>query len=572
MPTSPGQRAADCQPRGRSARLSPQQVVNGLLGAGAAVLGLIVVGQVVQSMIWHIRFPYEIKGWAEGHSLYNALQFSRGENIYVDPDMQPVTTMGYGFLYPLLMAPLVRLFGAELWIPRVVSALAALASLGWVFRTASVRARSPIAGACGIALASTGYFLTGESWDWGHSDSLYVFLGLGSLMCVQSSGAMPGWRRIAAAVVLSCASCCAKQSGGGFILAIATSLFIRRWRSGVVYLVSCGVVMTLVGLVGQLLTDGWFIRYTLGVVVGRPFFPDKVEPLVLLLISRVPLLLMLCGLEIKKSFPRSGWSDPIAWALLWVGLASLSVYLGHGGLLNALMPVFFLLSVPAAVRLSDMIRARQHRALDRSIALVVLVAQLLLIQYLVVPETLDLDQKILPWYLRAGKLIEAELRDPNERVLVGDRVSFAVLAGRPVYDSVAIANYGKGYPAFLGWLREKMQKRLKRQFAERFFDKILIPREEVDQLESDIVQTLHESYKIERVLQPETHLPFCTPMLVFKPIRSATRPVSMPSRQHGADIPGLNRSPFLSIGTACCSHPKPRPASSDSWTVRGPTW
>lgn len=582
MPTSPGQRAADCQPRGRSARLSPQQVVNGLLGAGAAVLGLIVVGQVVQSMIWHIRFPYEIKGWAEGHFLYNAVQLSRGENIYVDPAKHPMTVMPYGFLYPLLMAPLVGLFGPCMWIGRTLSALSAGVSLAWVYLTATRRARSPLAGVCGVVLVCGTYHLTGTSWDWGHSDSLYLALGLASLMCVER---LPPGRvswRVLPIVVLSCASCCAKQTGGGFILAAGTALLIRRRRLGLIHLCACSLSMGGVWAAGHFLTDGQFERYMI-LPLGEPYLPSKIVPLVKLLVLNAPVLLAAAVWQIKRDLRLSRWADPVAWGLFWVGLPSLGAYIKVGGVLNSLMPLFFLLSVPAGVRLCRMISSGPSARGYRLAAMIGLLGQLLLVRFVIDPSATWSHEQLVPWYVRAGRLIEEELRDPNERVLMGDRVSFAVRSGHRVYDAIPMATYGRdavleqsgrsaAYPEVQVRLRTQIQDRLKEQIESQVFDKILIPQDEIDGLRRDVVESLSRKYRVARVIQPEVRLPAYTPMLVFKPIRSATRPVSMPSRQHGADIPGLNRSPFLSIGTACCSHPKPRPASSDSWTVRGPTW
>ena len=486
-------------------------VLHALLTLCVVVAGALLAGRVAREMAWHIAFPYEIKGWAEGHFLYNALQLSRGENIYVDPDKHPITLMFYGFLYPVVMAPLVRWFGPELWIPRIVSALASVLSLVWVYRTSARRAGSPVAGGCGVLLALGGYCLSDGCWDWGHSDALFVVLGLASLASVERSEGDHAWRRVLLAAALSCASCCAKQTGAAFMVAIAASLFLRQRRLAGVYVIACTVMMTAIWTAGHFLTGGMFERYmVMDLVVSHPFHPPKIPILFALILTGVPILVIASAWQIQRDLRRTGWGDPIVWAFLWVGLASMLSYSRLKGGLNSLMPLFFLLSVPAGVGLSQMIAANGRVASKRSAALVLLTGQLLL-SLLAFSGRVGSERKQAAAYLRAGELIEAELRDPNERVLMLDRISFAVRAGRPIYDGVSLAKIGV------------VNDRLKAQFADQFFDKILVAENKLFGLRPDVLKVMFARYRKDHVIQEDLVLRDYTPMLVFKAVRSGRR-------------------------------------------------
>jgi len=485
-----------------------------------SVLGVVLLLQVTASMARHIVFPYEMWEWAEGHFIYNAMQLSKGQNIYTDPSKLPVTAWPYGPLYPLILAPLVRLFGPQLWVGRAVSAMAGSLCLAMVVSLCVRRSGSVAAGLCGGVLACGSYFLAWQCWDWGHSDSLFVAFGLGSLTCVERLGRPGDTRRVALAAVLSCASCCAKQTGAGFILAVGGVLFVRWWRLGILYTMGCVLLMGSVWMVGHFLTDGQFERYML-MFLGDPYLPSKIPSLLKVLLLGAPLYVVAAGLQTARDLPRSGWADPIAWAIVCVGLPSIAAYLKFGGWLNNVMPLFILLAVPAGVWLSRMI-FREGPVTGHGLAAIAgLLLQFLLIERPVVAEIggFSLIRKSAIHYRQAGRLIERELQDPNERVWMADRISFAIRAGKPVYDTLQIAGFGRGYRGPGAEVREHIHNRLLTQLAQRSFDKILIPRDELDILRSDVRQTLLDNYTLDHVILPRDYLAYLVPMLVFRAVR-----------------------------------------------------
>jgi hypothetical protein len=528
------------------------QAFEAVVIAVCALLAAVLIFQTGRSVLWHIGFPYELKGWAEGHFLYNAVQLSRGENIYVDPGLHPVTVMPYGFLYPLVMAPLVRLLGPELWIGRAISVVASLFSLGWVFRTARGRAGSALAGACGVALALSGYFLTGESWDWGHSDSLYVALGLGALMCVEHLDRRHQGARIAGAALLSCASCCAKQTGASFILGIAVFLLLRQRRAGLLFLAAAAGLMGAVWVTGHVLTGGQFEQY-MTLILGDPYLSAKIPLLGGYLLTNVPVLLIASGWQIVRDVFRSRGADPVFWAFVCVGLSSAGAFVKVGGVANSLMPLFFLLAVPAGVRFAEMFAALRHRRVNRLLALSALATQLAILEFVAVPQALTrtLWTKLEPYCFEAGRQIDAEFADGSDPILMGDRVAFAVRAGRRLYDSIAMATWDRDpasqitggsvhYPSIQERVRAQIQDRLKDQFDRRYFQKILVQKEQVQALRPDVVDMLKSRYRVVRVILKDVQIPGLTPMMVLKPVPipappETTRPVP---GVHGAAAPG----------------------------------
>ena len=480
-----------------------QRTFYGLSVVAICVVGGAVTFQVAQSMLRHLVFKYEVKGWAEGFFLYNALQLSRGENMYPDPDNEAATGLPYGFLYQLLQAPFVRIFGPQLWIGRGISILAAVLSLGWVFRTATKRAGSVVAGLVGVFLSCAEYFSTGGSWDWGHADSLYMALGFGALMCVEPPLARRGWR-IAAAVLLSCASCCAKQTGVGFVLAVATTLLFTEWRLAVLYMVVTGLVMVSTVAIWQALSDGHFLQYTVGMFLGDPYALSRLIPLTTTLLRDAPVLVIAGVWQLKRDPVGSAGRDPIVWALFWVGSASVAAVVKAGGWLNSLMPVYFLLSVPAGVLLGKTIATRKPGAVFKLLATGAVLGQLLLTEFLFCWNAAQTQRHLRFWYERGGQLIEAELRNPQERVFISHRVSFAVRTGHRLYDST-------------WFLRPTTKERLKSRIADHFFDKALVPLEHFQNESDEVLQLLAIRYRVERIIQPEVSLIGYTPMLVFVP-------------------------------------------------------
>lgn len=514
-------------PQGRSRRrasMGPKGYFAAALALAVVLAGLLVVEHVLRGIHWHITFPYEIKGWTEGHYLYNALQILRGENFYTDPAKQPVTSWPYGFLYPLVMTPFVWLFGPELWIGRAISTAAAGVSLAWVFRTASGRAGTVVAGLCAVALACATFDITAGCWSWTQSDSLYVALGLGSLACAERLGSRRNGWWLALTVLLSCASCCAKQTGVGFVLAIATSLLVRQPRLAAVYTLATGVVIGAILAVGHVLTDGQFERYLL-LPISVPYAFSKILPMLGILSFGAPLLLLMAGWQLKRDLQRGGWGDPVSWAILLVGGPSLAAYVKHGATTNSFLPLLFLLSVPAGVRLGELIAVARRAPLGRLLGLGLLLLQLVVTRFVFMRES-DKHFAVNDVLLRrAGRLIEAELRDPNEHVLMTARVAYAIHAGSPVYDSVLMAGGGSGYvPGKIAAdMMSHLQNRLKQQIADRFFHKILIPESAIEILRADVKKSLQENYHIDHVIMKESSVWMYTPMLVLKPRASTPR-------------------------------------------------
>ena len=110
----------------------PFQLVNrGLLGlALAALLFLFLVYLIYAAALFRFPFDYD---QGEGFELWDAVLLSKGQAIYRDNETYPFYSSNYGPLFPLLLAPLVKLFGPKLWVGRVFSFLTTLVIGGTIF-------------------------------------------------------------------------------------------------------------------------------------------------------------------------------------------------------------------------------------------------------------------------------------------------------------------------------------------------------------------------------------------------------------------------------------------------------
>jgi hypothetical protein len=465
----------------------------------AAFLALILAFNLARHLCVAVAFPYEVKGWSEGHLLYNAIQLSRGENTYVDPDKKVCTSFGYGFLYPAVMMPFVLIFGAQLWIGRAVSIAAAIGTLVLLFLLARERARHWLAGILAVVLALGTYKLTGESWDWTHPDSLFACLGVASVVALTTPQTGRLWGATLAAT-LGVLSFLTKQPGAGFLVGTALFLLWRRDKTAVPYVVMVAALVTGTLGLAQLLTDGWYLRYTADLMASHSYDLSKLRRAVYPglemcpgisgpLATTVPVLLLMGIWEVVALLRRAPGQDPLPWILIGVGIPSLAALAKENGANNNLTPVLLLLTVPASVRIVDLFRAYESRpALRTSLSC------LLLVQVAVAPREFGNDEQISDAHRRIGELIRNEVRQTTGPVLVGHRISFAYLNHRQVYDSFAMV---------LEWGRCGRQKnwgRLVRQLDERHFAKVLIPWDTDRWLTDDVFSAIQRDYRVHHLL------------------------------------------------------------------------
>jgi hypothetical protein len=270
----------------------------------------------------------------------------------------------------------------------------------------------------------------------------------------------------------------------------------------VLYTVATCLLATVIVGVWQAFSHGHFFDYTVSTYANDPFERSKLMPLAIMLLGQTPVLVIAGLWQARQDAVKTRMCDPAIWALAWVGLISAGGFVKIGGWLNSMMPLHFLLGVPAGVFLGRKMVLYKAR-LPGFAAMCAVLAQLLLVLvwFWTPPEA---RREIRLHAERVGQLIEAELTDPNLRIFMYDRVSFAVRQGYPVYDIV-----GLGRPA--------IDERLRSRIAAQYFDKILLPQVRLDDAPQDLGDLLRSKYRVERVLEPDPNLPGFMPMVLLVP-------------------------------------------------------
>ena len=185
--------------------------------------------------------------------------------------------------YPLLLVPLVWLFGSALWAPRALSGLfvGALYPLLWAWmgrRGLGPWRRTAVL----VLLAINTVLATYSTMVMAEAPFLVVFVL--SLFALDRWAARPGWLNATVVVVLLAGLVWLKEAGIGLVVGlVAYQLWYRRWAR------AAGVV----GGVGALLLPGLVARWaTGGSTVGDRYASEIANPgqggLVNQLLSEVP--------------------------------------------------------------------------------------------------------------------------------------------------------------------------------------------------------------------------------------------------------------------------------------------
>lgn len=204
-------------------------------------------------MALRLTYPYALE-WMEGDEWYFAFRLAHGLSVYGDPETTGFIPHPYPPLYGWLAAVTLKLFGATLWPPRLVSlaftALCALTITRAVWHGSRSRAAT-LLGPC-MFLGLYGVF---DTWyDLIREDIVYVGL---SLAAFTLWGERPSsrWHVFGALLLLSVASL-AKQP------AVVTLILVSLvcWRAGLpIWLAASGLALCAVLHVGlHVVSGGWY--------------------------------------------------------------------------------------------------------------------------------------------------------------------------------------------------------------------------------------------------------------------------------------------------------------------------
>ena len=214
------------------------------------------------SMALFHRYPLD---YGEAPLVDQAVRLAAGQNIY-RPDLSspPYTISNYPPLYPLSMAPLVKLFGPNLGAGRVISLLSTLASAAFLALIVYTYAQDRLAAVItGLLFLSIPYVV---GWSpLARVDMLGLALSTAGLYVVTRWPTT--WRGVIVSALLLVAAIYTRQSHGlAAPLAAFVWLLTQDWRQA----------LKLAGLVGGI---GLILFLVLNLLTGGGFFYNIVKQL-----------------------------------------------------------------------------------------------------------------------------------------------------------------------------------------------------------------------------------------------------------------------------------------------------
>jgi hypothetical protein len=248
----------------------------GLLAlAFAALLFLFVVYLIYAAALFRFPFDYD---QGEGFELWDAVLITRGESIYRNNEAYPFYSSNYGPLFPLLLAPLVQLFGPRLWVGRAFSFLTTLVIGATIFWIVHRETRDRVV----AALAALVFFGANIVYQIGPLFRLHmtmVMFGLlGIAFMARLEDPVHGRRNVWLAMLSLLAAGYTKQLAFDAVAAAFLFFFLRRPKQALVHGAGFATVVGVIFVLLNQITDGqWWFN---GIIANaNPFIPGQAQAL-----------------------------------------------------------------------------------------------------------------------------------------------------------------------------------------------------------------------------------------------------------------------------------------------------
>jgi hypothetical protein len=223
----------------------------------AALVGLVAIGAYVFVALRRLDYPFALEQ-LEGNSLVEVHRILAGQALYPAPSVGYVPD-GYPPVYFYVSAAVARVLGASYLTLRLVSLASSLACFALLARLVQRETGSIAAGTGAAGVFAATYFATGDWFDIGRVDSLFLALSIGGLYAVRWMRGTPG--AIAAGTLLAAAAL-TKQTGLAELVAVPVVLLLgpRRGLARVTALTAVAV-LGLSTLMLRLTSGGWYTYY-----------------------------------------------------------------------------------------------------------------------------------------------------------------------------------------------------------------------------------------------------------------------------------------------------------------------
>lgn len=209
------------------------------------------------------RFPFDYDQ-GEGFELYDTLLHAQGKWPYQDSQVFPFYTSIYPPLFHLISAPLVLLFGPQLWTGRAVgftASLVAAAAIAWAIRRET--GQRLVAALCGLTFLASNYtFAIGPLFRQHMSMVMFETLAIVVLAQVrwEADNTRSPWshKTLWLGAMLLLAAGYTKQLALATVLAGLAYLFLRGPRRAVLVSASLALIAGAIFATINWLTDGWW--------------------------------------------------------------------------------------------------------------------------------------------------------------------------------------------------------------------------------------------------------------------------------------------------------------------------
>jgi len=253
-----------------------QQLNRGLLTlALAALLFLFLVYLIYAAALFRFPFDYD---QGEGFELWDAELLSRGEGIYLDNETFPFYSSNYGPLFPLLLAPLVKLFGPRLWVGRAFSFATTLvigATIFWIVQR-ETRDRTV------AVLAGLTFFAANIVYQIGPLFRLHMTMVMFGLLGIAFMARLEdkqyGRRNLWLGLLFLLAAGYTKQLAFDAVAAAFLFFFLRRPKQSLAYGLGFAAVVGIIFMLLNSITDGQW-SFNAITANANPFIPGQTQAL-----------------------------------------------------------------------------------------------------------------------------------------------------------------------------------------------------------------------------------------------------------------------------------------------------
>lgn len=313
---------------------------------------LFILAFIVTALL-RIWFPYQLT-WMEGPAMDHIFRILEGQSLYGPPSIE-FTPFLYPPLFYYISALFMKLFGAGLLIPRLISLFSTIFIFIFIWRLVKWETGSGFYGLVGAGFFAGINPLVRSYLDQSRVDALFImllFLGFYILRTGQHKSSL----YLSAAVF--CLALFTKQQALLVVMLIALALLSENFKKCLRFSVTFGALTLAVFAFFQWKSGGWFLFYVFKLPKAHGLRSDLIGLIFKDLLSYVPVLLILAPflfLRFSKDnkTPLHYLSKYRLYLAFFVGtfVTSWMSRAHWGGAENVLLPVLLSLSLLGALSL-----------------------------------------------------------------------------------------------------------------------------------------------------------------------------------------------------------------------------